>query len=246
MATSTTTQPGSDPRISEGIDFEVLWIQHGKKIVAGVVVVGVLIAGVTLWRRYAAEQAATAAARLAAARDVGALEQILTDYPHQEVAAQALLKLADRFFHTGQYELAAQRYRQLLEQFPSHPLVPAARLGLAAVAEAQGNLESALQQYQQLRASDPQGFVTLPAIIAAARCLEALGRTAEARQRYEEAMAVGQGTPAQVTAYVRWLVLTRQMPAPAVSEPAGESAETKVESGIGTSTPTGTESQPNR
>ncbi|MCS7049937.1 MAG: tetratricopeptide repeat protein, partial [Verrucomicrobiae bacterium] len=211
-----------DPRISEGIDLELLWIQHGKKIIAAVVAVGVVMVGTTLWRRYSAEQAATAAARLVAARDVGALEQILVDYPHHEVAAQALLKLADRFFHNGQLELAAQRYQQFLEQFPSHPLVPAARLGLAAVAEAQGNFESALQQYQQLRAGDAKGFVTLPAILGAARCLEALGRPAEARQRYEEAVAVGQGSPAQMAAYVRWLVLSRQVPPstpPSASQP---------------------------
>ncbi|MCS7049935.1 MAG: tetratricopeptide repeat protein, partial [Verrucomicrobiae bacterium] len=219
-----------DPRISEGIDLELLWIQHGKKIIAAVVAVGVVMVGTTLWRRYSEEQAATAAARLVAARDVGALEQILTDYPHQEVAAQALLKLADRFFHSGQFELAAQRYRQFLEQFPSHPLVGAARLGLAAVAEAQGNFESALQQYQQLRGGDSKGFVTLPAILGMARCLEGLGRTEEARQRYEEAVAVGQGSPAQMAAYVRWLVLSRQAPpsAPPSTDQAGRSQKIPV------------------
>lgn len=226
MAAPAQPEPGRDPRISEEVDWELLWLQHGKKIITGVVAVAVVVFAVVMWRRHAAEQAVAAAARLAAARDVGALEQIIADYPRQEVAAQALLKLADRLYHTGQHEQAAQKYRLFLEQFSAHPLAGAARLGLAAAAEARGDWQQALQEYQTIREGAGAEFAKLPAILGMARCLEAMGNVSEARQRYEEAVAIGQGTPAQMSAYVRWLVLSRQLPAAVAegsnSKPVGE------------------------
>lgn len=219
MANETTN---SDPRVVQDFDPELLWAQHGKKITtaAAILVAGGLV--LYVWQRNAAQQAETAAARLAAARDRTALEQIVQDYPRQEVAAQALLRLGDSLYTEGKHAEAGQKYRQFLEQFPTHPLAPSALIGEAFVYEAGGNFQAAHDQFQRVLAGNAQSYVTLPAMMGLARCLEALGRKQEARQKYEELMALSQGTRMQMEAYVRWTTLGRELPAaePATSLPA--------------------------
>ncbi len=220
MATETTNP---DPRVVQDFDPELLWAQHGKKIttVAAIIIAAGLV--FYIWQRNAAQQAEAAAARLAAARDISALEQIVQDYPRQEVVAQALLRLGDALYNEGKHAEAGQKYRLFLEQFPAHSLAPGALMGEAFIQETQGNYQAALDQFQRLLTGNPQSYVTLPATMGVARCLEALGRKPEARQKYEELMALGQGTRIQMEAYVRWAALGRELPPeqPPLSLPAG-------------------------
>ncbi len=209
MATETTN---ADPRVERDFDPELLWAQHGKKIATAAVAIVAVGLVLYVWQRNVAEQAEAAADRLAAARDIPALEQIVQDYPRQEVAAQALLRLGDALYQQGKYAEAGQKYRQFIEQFPTHSLVASALIGEAYIREAEGNYSAALDQFQRLLASQPQSYVQLPATMGVARCLEALGRKQEARQRYEELMALAQGTRMQMEAYVRWTALGRELP----------------------------------
>ena len=218
MATEST---GTDPRVVQDFDPELLWAQHGKKITTVALIVAGLGLAAYVWQRNAEQRSEQAASRLATARDITGLEQIVQDYPRQEVAAQALVRLADAYYASGKYPESAQKYQQLLEQFPSHPLVPSALVGQAAIKEAQANYQGALDQYQQILTSNPRGYVTLNAAMGVARCLEALGKLPEARQKYEEVMAMAQGTRAQMEAYVRWTTLGRNLPtAPNPTTPA--------------------------
>jgi len=209
MANDTSS---TDPRIVEGFDPELIWAQHGQKITVVLAVLAVLGTGFFWWQIATARKAEAAAVKLAAARDATALAQVVADYPRQEVAAQALLRLGDLHFRDGKYAEAAADYQRLLEQFPAHPLLPSALLGLAAVQETEGRFDVARTHYERILSAYPQGYATLPAGLGVARCLEGLGLIKESRQKYEEMMALAQGSPAQVAAYLRWTMLGRELP----------------------------------
>ncbi len=205
----------TDFRFSEQFEPDVFWQQHGRKVTGGllaVIVVGVVI---FLWQQRVAQQAEEVAQRLATARDAASLEAILRDDPSKEVAGQTRLRLADLHYREGRYAEAAQHYRAFLEKFPGHALAPSAQIGLAAVEEAQGNLPAARQQYERLAVASADNYTVGLAKLGAARCAEAMGQLKEARQMYEELMALVQGTPLQGTAYLRWAVIGRELPAPA-------------------------------
>jgi tetratricopeptide (TPR) repeat protein len=194
----------------EQLEPDIFWEKHGRKVVS--IIVAVLAVGVAafLWQKHAAREEENAAARLAEARDAVSLQRIIQDYEGKNVAAAAMIRLADVYFRNGEYSEAVAVYQKFLTEYPRHPLVQAARLGLAAVQEAQGNLQAAKEQYLQLASSDPSGYVSLVARMGAARCAEALRQTKEARQMYEELLPAAQGSPWQSEAFIRWTVLSRE------------------------------------
>ena len=212
--------PKTDLQFFEQFEPDLFWEQHSAKIMGVVLAVVLIGLGIYLWQRHATDQKRIATERLAAAQDEAALQALVTDYPGQEVAAQAELRLADLDYQHAKYDQAATEYQRYLEKFSTHAFVPTAQLGLAAVREAQGSFDAAKKQYEQLTALQGTGYVAASAKLGAARCAEALGQKKEARQLYEEAMALSRDTPLHTTAYLRWTVLGRDLPAaPAVGAP---------------------------
>ena len=199
---------------------DVFWEQYGSKIIVAALVVVAVAVGIYLWQRQAADQAETAASRLAEAQDKTALERIAQDYAGKEPGAQALIRLADLDFQASLFAEAGANYQKFLNQFPNHALAESALLGLAAVAEAQGNFPDAQRQYIQLAGTHPRGFAVMAAWLGEARCLEAQGQKKQARQKYQEVMAAAQGTSWAQVAYMRWVVLGRELP----DEPAAPAA----------------------
>ena len=189
---------------------DVFWQKHRRQIVWGLV--AVLTVGVLayLWQWKQTQQAEAAAAKLADARDIPALTQVIKDYPGQEMAAQALLRVADMQYSAGRYADAASSYQQFLKDFSNHALRDSAQFGLAAIAEAQGEYEQARSQYNTMAGG--RSYVSVGARLGVARCTELLGQVREARQLYEELMASVQGTPWQAEAYMRYTVLGRDVP----------------------------------
>lgn len=188
---------------------DVFWEQHGRKIVAGLV--AVLAVGLAIFyrQRQGIQEEERAAARLATARDLNALETIVRDYPGKEVAAQAMLRLGDLHFHEGRLPDAAAVYQRFLTSYPQHNQAPAALFSLAAIQEAGGNFDAAKGQYLQLVSSHPDAYTAIAAKLGAARCAVKLGQKKEARQLYEELMPVIQGTQWQTEAMLGWTVLSR-------------------------------------
>jgi TolA-binding protein len=131
---------------------------------------------------------------------------------------EALIRLGDMQYREGKYTEATATYERILKDFPSNPLAESALLGLAAVQEAQGNFDAAKGLYSRIVESSPTSFIATAAKMGAARCLEALGQTKEARQVYEEILATGRGSPWRVEAYLRWVILKRELPLTASSE----------------------------
>lgn len=202
---------------------DIFWAKNGRKIVWGIAAALAIGLAVFLWQKHAAQEEQVAGQRLVEAHDIAALEGIIRDYAGKNVAADALIRLADFYFQNGKYSEAGSVYQKLLTDYPTYSLVPSARLGLAAVQEALGNFQGAGEQYQQLIAANPSGYTSFSAKMGLARCAEALGQKKEARQMYEEIVAGLQGSQLAFEAYVRYQVLSRgltaEVPAPATAAP---------------------------
>ncbi len=204
------TNEKSENSFLEQFEPDVFWEQHGQKIIWAAIALAAIGVVVLVWQRQKAQQADEAASRLAVAGDASALQGIIRDYPGQQAAASAMIRLADLDFRSGKFAEAADVYHQFQVAFPQHPLLETASLGLAAVQEAQGNLQAAKDQYMQLATGHPGGYAAMAARMGAARCAELLGQTKEARQLYEELMPAVQNSPWQIEAVVRYAVLSRQ------------------------------------
>ena len=211
----------NDLRITDQFDLEAFWTKHGKKIIIAVLAL-VAFGGILLFRQNQANQRVEqAAATLAMARDPASLEQVARDFAGTQTALEALSRLGDIQYHEGKYSEATSTYERILKDFASNPLSESARLGLAAVREAQGNFDAAKGFYSRIVESSPTSFIGSAARMGMARCLEMLGQPKEARQVYEEIMAAAQGSPWHQMAYLRWMVLGRELPASLPSAPEG-------------------------
>lgn len=201
----------TDYSFSEQFEPDVFWQVYGRKIVSGLVVVVAVGLIIFLWQQNKVRAAATAAERLATARDGAALEAVIRDYAGQPVAALARLQLAAFYFQTGRVPEAAQQYQTFLNDHPHHPLAPTAQLGLATAAEAGGDWLAARQQYERLAGTATENYTLVLAKLGLARCAEQSGQLKEAQQLYEELMALTQGTALQARLYLRRVVLGREL-----------------------------------
>jgi tetratricopeptide (TPR) repeat protein len=214
-----------DLRITDQFDFEVFWAKRGKQVTAAVVVIVAVGLILLYWQHETGVRVEQAADRLAGAMDVSSLEAVARDFPQSPTAAEALFRLADLYYRSGKYTEAANTYERITRDFPAHPLAQSAKLNLAAVLEAQGKLDEAKAQYEQIINSGQGSYVANAAKIGLARCLESKGQTKEARQMYEEVLAAGQNSPWFPQAYLRWVVLGRDV----APEKAAESPTAKPE-----------------
>lgn len=201
-----------DLRITDQFDFEIFWANHGKHVTAGVTVIALVIIAAFYWQHQANLQVEQAAESLSRARDAASLEQIVRDFPKSPTAPEALLRLADLYYRNGKYAEAASTYERITRDYPAHPLADSAKLSMGAVLEVQGNLDGARTQYLRIVNTSPNSYVANAARMGLARCLEAQGQEKEARQAYEELLAAGRNSPWFGQAYLRWVVLSRDMP----------------------------------
>jgi len=210
-----------DLRITDQFDFEVFWEKHGKQITGGVIAVAALGLVLLYWQHQTNFRAQQSTQRLAHATDSGALLAIARDFPNSPVAVEALARLADLYYRNGRYPEAASTYQSIIKDYPGNPLAVSSKLGLGETQEAQGNLDGAKAQYLQIINSEPNSYIANDARMGLARCLEIQGQKKEARQLYEELLAAGQNSPWFEKAYLRMVVLNRDV----VPEPRSEGAQ---------------------
>ncbi|MGO9244543.1 MAG: tetratricopeptide repeat protein [Verrucomicrobiia bacterium] len=220
-----------DLRITDQFDFEVFWEKHGKQITGGVIAVAAFGLLLLYWQHQANYQVEQANENLAHATDSASLQAVARDFPKSPVAPEALARLADLFYRNGRYPEAASTYQSLIRDFPSHPLAVSGKLGLAEVLEAQGNTDGAKAQYSQIINSGPNSYIANAAKMGLARCLEVQGQKKEARQLYEELLAVGQNSPWFEKAYLRMVVLNRDVPPEKADQPSANPSPAPVSGG---------------
>jgi outer membrane protein assembly factor BamD (BamD/ComL family) len=153
-------------------------------IKAGLAVVVVL--SVFLYREHKQSNEAQASRMLGEARNVPALQAIITQYPGSPAARLALLQTAKALYDSGDYMAAAAAYAEFGTKYPKHPMVAVAHLGKIACTEATGQFPEALAAYSTFLKEQPDSFLTPSALFGKARCLEQMQKPGEARAVYED------------------------------------------------------------
>ncbi|NQU12174.1 tetratricopeptide repeat protein, partial [bacterium] len=215
----------------EQFEPDVFWEEHGRLILGVTALIIVVGLGLFIWQRRVTALAQQASDQLAAARDVGSLEQVLREHAGDEVGPLASLRVAELLFQQGRWDESERQFETFLREYPNHEFGPSARLGLAAVAESRGNVAAAKDRYNQLTGTVPGNYVALAARAGLARCAAELGQTNDALRAYEELMALAQGSPQRMDAYFRSTVLGRDVPREAAANTATALVPTLADSG---------------
>lgn len=156
-------------------------------ITAGIA--AVIVLAVFLYRANKAGNEEKASRMLGEARNVQALQAIMSQYPASSAAMLARLQIAKAQYDNGDFVAAQASYREFLSQYPSHPMVAVAELGLIHCEESSGQAEKALAEYTRFITGNPKHFLTPTAIFGKARSLHALKRYDQARATYEDFLA---------------------------------------------------------
>jgi TolA-binding protein len=219
-----TREAQDDLRITDEFDFEVFWQRHGKQLTGAVIAIAAFGLVLLYWQHQTNFEAERATESLAHARDSASLQAVVRDFPKSPVAVEALARLADLYYRNGRYTEAATAYQTLMRDYPGNPLAVSSKIGLAQVLEAQGNLDGAKAQYSQIISSGAGSYIANDARMGLARCLEFQGQKKEARQLYEELLAVGQNSPWFEKAYLRMVVLNRDVAPEKADQPPASPA----------------------
>ena len=154
---------------------------------AGIAVI--LVLAVILYRTHNATNEEKASRMLGEARNVQALQSLLSQYPSTSAAKLALLQMAKAQYDNGDFVAAQASYQDFLAKNPAHPMATMAELGKIHCTEALGSTEAAMTAFGQFAARNPGSFLTPIAVFGKARCLQDLKRYAEARATYEDFLA---------------------------------------------------------
>jgi tetratricopeptide (TPR) repeat protein len=162
-------------------------------IKAGLAVVVVL--GVFLYRTHQQSRQDQASRMLGEARNVEALQALITQYPGTPAARLAVLQTAKAFYDAGDYAAASTSYSEFAARNPKHPMVAVAHLGKIECMEAMGQTAEALTAYSKFITEHAGSFLTPPALFGKARCLEQMQKPNEARTVYEDFLTANPKSP---------------------------------------------------
>lgn len=168
--------------LSDGAKEVKSWI-----ITAGVA--AVIVLAIVLYRANKAGNEEKASRMLGEARNVQALQSILTQYPSSSAAILARLQMAKAQYDNGDYIAAQTEYKEFLSKHASHPMAGIAELGVIHCLESSGQTEKALEEYTRFTTTKPNHFLVHTAVFGKARCLQALKRYDKARATYEDFLA---------------------------------------------------------
>lgn len=163
-------------------------------LVKGGIAVAVLLA-VLLYRTHRQSNEEQASRMLGEARNVQALQAIMTQYPSTSAARLALLQTAKAQYDSSDFPAAAASYRDFVTRNPKHPMVPVAELGGIECQEAMGRTPEALTGYSTFITTHTNSFLAPVAMFGKARCLQQLQRANEARVVYEDFLAANPKSP---------------------------------------------------
>ncbi|MFC1526591.1 tol-pal system YbgF family protein [Candidatus Latescibacterota bacterium] len=117
---------------------------------------------------------------------VSLCEQLTDKYGGTPAAAQATIRLANRYFAQGRYGDAERLYQSYLEDYGDvDVLVFAAWTGIAATRESQGDMAAAAAKYREYADAHGDSDEAAIALMDAARCYGAAGDRAQQREALE-------------------------------------------------------------
>jgi len=127
-------------------------------------------------------------------------------YPHEEAAAEALLRCGRLRMTLQDYSGARTDLLAMLDSFPDHPQVAEVYLSLAECELQIGNAVRACQLYMRLYDLGVSAESRQAASFGAGKCLLSLNRPAEAASWIERYLSTDQGTDAHGRAQARSLL----------------------------------------
>jgi outer membrane protein assembly factor BamD (BamD/ComL family) len=151
--------------------------------------VAVVVLAVLLYRVYRQSSNEQASRMLGEARNVQALQAIISQYPSTPAAQLALLQTAKAHYDAGDFVTAASLYGEFARKHPKHRLADIAEMGIIQCMEAMGRIPEALTAYSTFAATHTNSFLAPVALFGKGRCLEQSGRRDEARTLYEDFLA---------------------------------------------------------
>jgi outer membrane protein assembly factor BamD (BamD/ComL family) len=152
-------------------------------------VVAIVVLAVVLYKAHRQSGNEQASRMLGEARNVQALQAIITQYPSSPAARLALLQTAKAHYDAGDFMAASSMYGDFVKKYPKHPMVDIAEMGKIQCMEAMGKLPEALTAYSAFAMTRTNSFLAPVAVFGKARCLEQSGRRDEARTLYEDFLA---------------------------------------------------------
>ena len=188
MDTAENKDLNSSPEQTTGSEALTSVSRDVKSWLATLGLAALIVLAIFLYRANRDSNEAKASRMLGEARNVQALQAIMSQYPSAAAARLALLQMAKAQYDNGDYAAAQASYTRFRTEHPSHPMVTVAELGLVHCTEGMGQVEQALKAYSDFLARNPQHYLSAPAMLGKARCLQSLKRYSEARAVYEDFM----------------------------------------------------------
>jgi len=146
----------------------------------------VIVLAIFLYRSNRDAHEEKASRMLGEARNVQALQAILSQYPSTPAARLSILQMAKAQYDNNDFTAAQATYKEFLSKYPDHPMAGIAELGLIHCTEGSGQTDQALAAFTAFATRNKDHFLAPVALFGKARCLETLKRHKEAKAVYED------------------------------------------------------------
>jgi len=146
----------------------------------------VIVLAIFLYRSNRDANEEKASRMLGEARNVQALQAIISQYPSTSAARLSILQMAKAQYDNNDFTAAQATYKEFLSKYPDHPMAGIAELGLIHCTEGSGQTDQALAAFTAFATRNKDHFLAPVALFGKARCLEALKRHKEAKAVYED------------------------------------------------------------
>ena len=160
-----------------------------KSWIISIGIAAVIVLAIFLYRSNRDANEGKASRMMGEARNVQALQAVISQYPSTSAARLSVLQMAKAQYDNGDYMAAQAAYKGFLAKYPDHTMAGIAELGLVHCTEGLGQIDQALAAYSDFVATHKDHFLAPVALFSKARCLESLKRYGEAKAIYQEFQA---------------------------------------------------------
>ncbi len=219
------------PAAAEPVEEEIpgFFEEYKKTIIFGGSALLLAIVGYGSWQVVTQNAIDSATASYAAAVSEEQLQAVVAEHGNQQVAANALLELAEMARNDGRIDEAEQYLQQFMDNYPNHPLTGTAMLSQAANREANGEIDGAIEVYRQIPAKYSGSYAAPLARLFEAELLALQEQSQQAVVVLEDIVANYQNTPAAMVARNRLMLMDLPEPEVSPEDPAELDPEPAVQ-----------------
>lgn len=169
-----------------GVQVELLWARHGKKIIWGAILVLLILVFAGAYLGYQTVRNSKAAKAFVGAHDIKGWQSVIRRYQGTIAAGNAELRIAGAQAESGQYAASDKTYQGFLHDYPNHPLYVSGLFGMATNAEAEGRPDDALRYYSEISNRYSSSYLAPLALYNQGLIAESRGNLKEALQNFED------------------------------------------------------------